>query len=151
MQRSNYLRNLIHCQHSAAIRSCAPHVYKKFMPHSNAVEDDTLWHVLLTQRMMATVQRSSHNNVMTMWKALLWHNNILDDIRARLTGQACFSCWLYYLLGLADLSRFIFSWFFSIIIIFIRSWQTATNYKNKLIDHSINAFVQHYENEISLS
>ena len=38
-----------------------------------------------------------------------------------------------------------------IIIIFIRSWQTATNYKNKLIDQSINAFVQHSENEISLS
>jgi len=35
-----------------------------------------------------------------------------------------------------------------IIIIFIRSWQTATNYKNKLIDQSINAFVQHSENEI---
>jgi len=38
-----------------------------------------------------------------------------------------------------------------IIIIFIRSWQTATNYKNKLIDQSINAFVQHSENEIFLS
>jgi len=40
-----------------------------------------------------------------------------------------------------------------IIIIFrpIRSWQIATNYKNKLIDQSINAFVQHSENEISLS
>jgi len=36
-----------------------------------------------------------------------------------------------------------------IIIIFIRSWQTATNYKNELIDQSINAFVQHSENEIS--